>query len=128
MKRFSNLWEEFDYNVPIEKTQINLDDEDTVNELNRNLSLALQKDFLNVAGGLNASKKILSMYGIELPNLEIKNDRSGKFKIPVKQYEVSGETHRTVNPPFSLKSETSFTFKYHLKDGKYEVSAFVGRK
>lgn len=131
MKRFSLLLEELGYNVPvvsIEKTQVNLDDEDTVNELNRNLSLVLQKDFINVADGLNTAKKILSMYGIELPYLEIKNDRKGKFEVPVKQYEISGETHRTVTPPFSSKFETLFTFEYQLKGGKYEVSAFIDRK
>lgn len=131
MKTFKVFVEEMGYNVPvisIEKTQVNLEEPDTVNEINRNLSLVLHKDFVNVAEGLSTAKKILSMYGIEIEYLGIKNDRSGKIVVPIKQYESSGESHKTVTPPFSGKYTSYFTFEYKLKNGKYEVSGYVENK
>ena len=35
------------------------------------LSIALSKDFANIGQGLNAAKKVLTMYGIELPEIKV---------------------------------------------------------
>jgi hypothetical protein len=129
MKTFKEFISEISYNVPvvsIDKNQVDLDDENTVNELNKNLSIALSKDFSNSGEGLNAAKKILTMYGIELPEIDFKNKKEGSVSIPVSQYKSSGENHFDVTAPFTEKNEKhKFTFNYSLKDGKYDVSAEV---
>lgn len=130
MKTFKQFYEEIIAgNVPvvsIEKNQVDLDDEETVNEVNRNLSLVLSKDFANATEGLNAARKILSMYGIELGDVNLKNDRKGKLTIPISQYKSSGESTIRITPPFFEKdARHEFTFIYELKDGKYDVHAEI---
>lgn len=129
MKTFKEFISEISYNVPvvsIDKNQVDIDDENTVNELNKNLSIALSKDFSNSGEGLNAAKKILTMYGIELPEIDFKNKKEGSVSIPISQYKSSGESHFSVTAPFTEKNEKhKFTFNYSLKDGKYDVSAEV---
>jgi len=129
MKTFREFISEISYNVPvvsIDKNQVDIDDENTVNELNKNLSIALSKDFSNSGEGLNAAKKILTMYGIELPEIDFKNKKEGSVSIPISQYKSSGESHFNVTAPFTEKNEKhKFTFNYSLKDGKYDVSAEV---
>jgi hypothetical protein len=128
-KRIMN--EDVATNVPvvsIEKNQVDLDDEDTINEINRNLSIVLSKDFASVGEGLTSTKKILSMYGIELPYFEIKNNKKGVLSTPISQFRSSGESHFAVTPPFYEKNfKNRFTYKYELKDGKYDVNAEVTR-
>lgn len=129
MKTFKELLEDVATNVPvisIEKNEVDMDNVETVNEINRNLSMVLSKDFINVAEGLNSAKKILSMYGIELPDVKPRNDRKGTITTPIAQFRSSGEDHYTVTPPFYEKNHKhTFTYNYELKDGKYDVSAEV---
>lgn len=114
--------------VSIEKNQVDLDDEDTLNEINRNLSIILSRDFTSVGEGLTVAKKLLSMYGVELPYFEIKNNKKGVLTTPISQYRSSGESHFRITPPFYEKNfKNKFTYKYELKDGKYDVRAEVSR-
>lgn len=129
MKTFKQLMEDVATNVPvvsIEKSEVDMDNEETVNEINRNLSIVLSRDFANIGEGLNSAKKILSMYGVELPDLQLKNNKSGSISVPIAQFRSSGEDHHNVTPPFYEKNHKhNFTFKYNLINGKYDVSAEV---
>lgn len=134
MKSFKTFFSELQesYNVPvvsIEKTQVDLDNSETVNEINKNLSIALSKDFSSIEDGLNSAKKVLTMYGIELPKLEYKFARKGKISTEIGQYKSSGENIKDVTGPFREKNEFhNFSFEYELKDGKYDVKAEVKEK
>ena len=129
MKTFKQFIFESGINVPvvsIEKTEVDLDNPNTVNEINKNLSIALSKDFANAGEGLNAAKKVLTMYGIELPKIDFNSEDKGSVKVLIGQYTSSGESHYNVTPPFSERNTNhSFTFTYELKDGRYDVHAEV---
>lgn len=134
MKSFKKFFSELQesYNVPvvsIEKTQVELNDPETVNEINKNLSIVLSRDFSSIEDGLNSAKKVLTMYGIELLKLEYKRDRKGKISTEIGQYKSSGENIKDVTGPFREKNEFhKFSFYYELKDGKYDVKAEVEEK
>lgn len=132
MKTFKQFISEAGVNVPvvsIEKTQVNINEPETVNEINKNLSIALSKDFVNCGEGLNAAKKVLTMYGIELPKIDFNHEGKGKVTVPISQFRSSGENHHNVTAPFGEKNEHhTFTFNYELKDGRYDVHAEVSRK
>jgi predicted RNase H-like HicB family nuclease len=129
MKTFKQLYEEISTNVPVvslEKNQVDLDDEQTVNEINRNLAITLEKAFSNLDEALNAAKKILSMYGIQLPKFDYSDLKKGKIVIPISQFKSSGESHYDVTAPFSERTEKhKFTFNYLLSGGIYDVEADV---
>ncbi len=133
MKTFKEFIYE-QYNVPIanvDKTEVDLNEPATVNEINKNLSIALSKDFSNIGDGLNAAKKILTMYGIELPQIHFKDLSKGKgvVTVPVGQFKSSGENHFNVTPPFGEKNEHhQFKFTYQLGNGVYDIHAEVTQK
>lgn len=111
--------------VSIEKNQVDLNDEKTLFELNRNISLALSKDFSSAEEGLLAAKKILTMYGIEIPEQHFYG-KKGKISVPVCQYKSSGESHFDVTSPFSEKNEKhTFVYSFELKDGVFDVHGEV---
>ena len=120
------------YNAPllsVDKHKADINNEETLNELNRNISVALSKDFSNVGEALSSVKKILSMYSIELPQINLTDKSSGKISVDVSMFSSSGENHKTVTKPFGEKNENhKFVFIYKLVDGKYDVHAEVLRK
>lgn len=134
MKSFKKFFSELQesYNVPvisIEKNQVELNDPETVNEINKNLSIALAKDFSSVEDGLNSAKKVLSMYGIELPKIQHRVDKKGTISVEIGQYKSSGENIKDVSGPFQEKNEFhKFLFRYELKDGTYDAKAEVKLK
>lgn len=129
MKSFKEFISEMGYHVPvisIEKTEVDLNDDNTVNEINKNLSIALSKDFSNAGEGLNSAKKVLTMYGIELPEINFEHKEKGSVSVPISQFKSSGESHFNITPPMSEKNEKhKFIFNYELEDGTYDVSAEV---
>lgn len=133
MKNFKEFISEL-YNVPlanIEKIEVDLDNDSTINELNKNLAISLSKDFSNIGDGLNAAKKILTMYGIELPQINFKDLSKGKgiVSIPIGQYKSSGANTFNINPPFGEKNENHiFKFTYQLGNGVYDIHAEVTKK
>jgi len=115
--------------VSIEKTQVELDEPETVNEINKNLQIVLSKDFANIGEGLNACKKILTMYGIELPQINFKDQNKGKILVNIGQFKSSGENHHNITGPFQERNEHhTFTFTYELINGSYDVHAEVKQK
>lgn len=131
MKTFKQFFTEI-YDVPVvslEKNQVEIDDSETVNEINKNLQRILSRNFVNIGEGLNAAKKVLTMYGIELPQITFKDQRKGKISVDIGQYKSSGENHYNVTGPFQEKNENhKFIFNYELKDGSYDVHAEVQEK
>ena len=131
MKTFKQFVSEV-YNVPvvsIDKRQVDLNDPETVNEINKNLAIALSKDFSNIGEGLNGAKKILTMYGIELPKIDFKDQKKGSIVVSIGQYKTSGESHSNISGPFQEKNENhNFKFTYELKDGVYDIHSEVVEK
>ena len=131
MKTFREFVSEA-YNVPvvtIDKTMVNLNDPETVNEINKNLSIVLSKDFSNIGEGLNSAKKVLTMYGIEVPKIDFKSETKGKATVSIGQYKTSGESDYNISGPFQEKNENhTFSFYFELKDGSYDVHAEVAKK
>lgn len=129
MKTFKQFMLEYGYDVPIvsiDKYNVDLDDDNTVNEINKNLSISLSRDFDSAEQGLMSAKKILSMYGIELPKLIFKDKISGIISVPISQFKSSGENHFGVTPPFGEKNEHhKFEYRYKQDDGRFDVSAKV---
>lgn len=131
MKTFKKFLSEL-YNVPVvshEKNEVDLNEPETVNEINKNLSMALSMDFSNIGAGLNSAKKVLSMYGIELPDMKIPTGKQGKISVPVGQYKSSGESHFDVTGPFQERNENHvFKFSFQLTDGTYNCAAEIEEK
>lgn len=129
MKTFKQFILEYGYDVPIvtiDKMNVDLDDDNTINEINKNLSITMARDFNNAEEGLNAAKKILTMYGIELPHLEFKNKTTGTISVPISQFSSSGENHYGVTPPFGEKTENhKFEYTYKQIDGRFDTKAKV---
>lgn len=128
MKNFKQFVSEL-YNtnvVSIEKNHNNINTEETLNELNKNLAIAVAGDFSNIGEALHKVKKILTMYGIEIGKVDISNEKSGNISIPVGKFSSSGEGFSKVTGPNQEDNETHrFNFKFSAKDGKYDVSASV---
>lgn len=127
MKKFKQFFEDLtSTEISNEKHHVDMSHEDTIHEMNKKLSSVLNKPFTNTGNAFNHVRKVISMYGVQIPHFELKNDESGSHKIPLNQYPTTGETHTTVKPPFSDSSvEGILHFSYKLKDGRYEVDGKV---
>ena len=128
MKSFKKYITE-NYNAPvvsIERTLVDLDDPNTLNELNKNLSISMSVGFTNIGEALNKAKKILSMYGVELEKVNFNDEKNGTLVIPIKTSRTSGESHTTVTKPFgSFDDDHIFKFDFENINGVYKISAGV---
>jgi hypothetical protein len=131
MKKFKEFVLE-NYNAPIvsiEKTKVDLDDPETVNEINKNLSIATSIGFSDLGEAFDKIRKVLSMYSIELGKVEGTFAKKGSINIPISTHKSSGENHRNVTKPFGEFDEHHiFKFKFELVNGKYVVDAEVVKK
>jgi hypothetical protein len=133
MKTFKKFLESVGYNVPvvsIERRRTSLNRPETLRELNKNLSIALSVGFPSVGNAVMKARKILSMYGIELPKIEDEDmdwsDKEGTFSTLFHFRNVSGEKFDgSVDSPDEEDSEYKLILKYKLNGGKYDVSAEV---
>jgi hypothetical protein len=133
MKTFKQFLESAGYNVPvvsIEKRRNSLNRPETLRELNKNLSIALSVGFPSVGNAVLKARKILSMYGIELPKIEDEDldwsDKKGKFSKEFHFRNVSGEKFDgSVDSPDEEDTEYRLDFEYELNGGKYDISAEV---
>lgn len=132
MKTFKKFVSEL-YHVPVisvEKHHNDISTEETINEINKNLSITLSMDFPNIEQGFDKAKKVLSMYGIEIPQEKFKNEKKGSIKVPITQKYSSGESIYDVTGPFQEKNPEKhyFVFSYVLENGKYDIFAEVRKK
>jgi hypothetical protein len=133
MKSFKDFIKEAQNHVPvvsIDKHHADIKTEEGLNELNKNLSVAMSSGFSDLGSALNKAKKILSMYSVELPAIHFKDESKGSVSVDIGQHKSSGEIVHgnppVVHKPFSEKNEHhKFTFSYELNDGVYDVSAKV---
>lgn len=81
--------------VSISKNHVDLNKDNTVNEVNKNLRTQLNPEFESLFSAISKIKKVLSMYSIELGDIadEHEDSVSGKLSIPIHQSIVSGEKH-----------------------------------
>ena len=132
MKKFKDFVLEL-YHAPIisvEKHHNDISNEETINEINKNLSIALSVNFPNIEQGFDKAKKVLSMYGLELPSVKFKDEKKGSVNVPIAQKYSSGESIYDVTAPFQEKSPEKhyFVFSYVLEDGTYDIFAEVRKK
>ncbi len=131
MKTFKTFVSE-NYNVPvvsIEKTRVDFDDPETLNELNKNLDISLSTGFANLGDALNKAKKILSMYGVEIGRVNLSDEKKGTLNISITTHKDSGENYKNVTKPFEEFDENHiFKLNFEILDGVYKVSADVTKK
>lgn len=126
MKSFKEFILEYGYNTAvtsIDKMTVNLDDPHTITELNKNLSISLSRGFSNPLEALHSAKKILSMYGLELPKVEFHPKEEGVEKFELVHHHVSGETMNAEEP--KNKKNKTLILKYKLDQGKFIADARV---
>lgn len=124
MKTFRKLVTEISaFNVPvvsIDSTGTDVNIKEIKNELNKNIDLVLKSEFYTVEEAIQKISKILSMYSLDLPRVDLENEKSGSLSLNVgtKNFvfdEFDGEIENI--KPFILQ------FKYKLNDGLYKCSA-----
>lgn len=129
MKSFKQFISEVQLHVPIvpvEVTKFDLEDDSTINELNKNLAVTMSVGFGNIDEAFNKVRKVLSMYNIQVPQTTFDDDMEGSVEIPLDQSDESGESHYDVTGPFQEKTKKhKLKFSYELKDGYYDANAEV---
>ncbi len=129
MKSFKQFFSEVQLHVPIvpvEVTRFDLEDDSTINELNKNLAVTMSVGFSNIDEAFNKVRKVLSMYSIQVPQTTFDNDMKGSIEIPLDQSEESGESDFGVTGPFQERTKRhKLKFNYELKDGYYDAKAEV---
>lgn len=132
MKSFKEYISEIQCNAPIvsiNKTMVDLDDPETVNEMNKNLSIATSAGFSELGEAFDKVRKILSMYSIELGKVQETFAKKGSLTVPISTHKSSGENHKNVTKPFGEFDENHiFKFNFELNNGRYDVKAEVIKK
>lgn len=112
--------------VPVEASKFDLKDEDTFNEINKNLDTTLSVGFSTVGEAFTKVRKILAMYRIELPQVDYVDNKAGTIKLPITQKDTSGENYFDVTGPAQEKAKDHMLFfSYKLSNGIYAVSAEI---
>ena len=118
--------------VSIDKQKVNLNDSETLSELNKHLSVVLSVGFVNAYQAFEKAKKVLSMYSVELSTLEKEPDWSaekGTIKIPFVVKNPSGEN---LSGSFKLDMDSTenffFVLNYSRENGIYIAKAEVFKK
>jgi hypothetical protein len=112
--------------VPVEASKFDLKNEETFEEINKNLDTTLSVGFSTVGEAFTKVRKVLAMYRIELPQVDYNDNKSGTIKIPITQKDTSGENYFDVTGPAQEKSKDHMLFfSYKLSNGIYAVSAEI---
>jgi hypothetical protein len=123
MKTFKEYITELYINAPIvdiETTGTDVAIPEIKNQLNRNIDLTLRQSFKTVEEALVKLSKILAMYSLDIPQVDINDTKNGTLNLTVglhntKWDEFDGKILNT--NPYILK------FSYNLVDGLYKCSA-----
>lgn len=115
MLKFKEYITEGGYNVPvvtINKEKVDLSRRDTRNEINRNLSAELAKEFINPYGGWERLRKILIMYGIALPNILFQDAEEGEEVVAINQFgdRWGAEVNGIVTSPGTPEEEEYYLY------------------
>jgi len=90
------------------------------NELNRHIDLIFRHHFVTVESAIQKLSKVLALYSLNIPLIDIDDTKSGSFDLVVGHNDTKYDelTGKIVNSdPFILK------FSYVLEDGLYKCSA-----
>jgi hypothetical protein len=89
MINFREFISEGGYNVPVvslDKEKVNLSNESTRNEINRNLAAVLSSGSTNPYGSWIRVSKVLSMYGVNLPRVIFQDAEEGEEVVEIHQF------------------------------------------
>lgn len=123
MKKFKDyILEKYGSIVSLDKTGSDIKIPEIKNELNRNLDLILNRSYVTVEQALNKIRKILSMYSLDLPQIDSDDKKSDTIVVSIahKHFgydEFSGDT--------GIEADTKLKFSYNLIDGLYKCKAEV---
>ena len=130
MLRFSDFIAEGGYGVPVvslSKDKVDLAKADTRNEINRNISAELSRDWMNPYGGWSRVRKVLAMYNIFLPNIIFRDEEEGEEVVAIQQFgdKVGAKIDGTVNM-VSDDAEYFLYYSYGIgMSGFYETYAVI---
>jgi hypothetical protein len=119
LKSFKEFFSEYVAVVSIDTTGSDVSIPEIKNELNRNIDLILRQQFQTVEEAANKIRKILSMYNLDLPQIDCDDTAKGNLKMTV------GYKHIVYD---ELKGELEelhpliFSMSYKLINGLYKVS------
>lgn len=122
MFSFHEFLNEGGYHVPvvsISKDKVDLSNDKTRDEINRNLAAVLSREWTNPYCGLQKVSKILSIYGINLPKIILQDDMEGEVVIVLNQFgetvgaKLDGTINTLQNPD---THELYLVYEYGLSD------------
>lgn len=133
MKSYKQFISEITAHVPvvsIDKNTSDLNNLRTVSEVNKNLKMQLNSEFSSLPEAMHKIKKILSMYSIEIPEIDSSHEinSSGKMTMPINQGTVSGEKHSgivTAQKDSENIADKNITISYEQGNLGYKVSAEI---
>jgi hypothetical protein len=124
--------EDRDFTIPIahiEKSGSNLADKITRQELNRNLALAVNGNYMNPYSAWIRSSKVLSLFGITLPKVVFHDLEVGEEIVHIDQFGArsGAELNGTVEKMNNLDEvQHYFYFSYEMNDnGYYDIEAMI---
>jgi hypothetical protein len=132
MQSFREFVKEDGYHVPvvsISKDKVDLAKPSTVNEINRNLSAELSRNWMTPYGGWNRVCKLLYMYNVEVPKVLFDDAESGEEVIVISQFGHKFGAHldgTVTQPNDQLDPEYYLYFSYDIDEtGFYKCYAVV---
>ena len=131
MIRFCEFLNEGGYHVPvvsISKDKVDLSNDKTRDEINRNLSAVLSREWSSPYCALQKVSKLLSFYGITLPKILLDDDIEGEVIVVINQFgekigaTLSGTINTLNNPDHT--DELYLVYEYGLSDEGF-IEAFA---
>jgi hypothetical protein len=132
MLKFGEFLAEGGYHVPVvslSKDRVDLEKEETRNEINRNFAAELSQQFMNPYGGWKKISRVLEMYGVFLPKVMFSDEVDGEEVVAISQFgnkfgaDLDGTVSSFGNPD---DSEYYLYYSYGIgADGFYECYAVI---
>jgi hypothetical protein len=125
MFNFREFLNEGGYHLPvvsISKDKVDLSNDITRDEINRNLSAVMSQQWINPYSALLKVTKLLSMYGITLPKIVLDNEIDDELVIVLNQFgpkigaKLDGTINTVQNPD---EGEFYLIFQYNLSDSGF---------
>lgn len=90
------------------------------NEVNRNIDLIFNSSYVTVDEATNKLRKLLSMYNLDLPQLDTNDKKEDTIKLSVGHHHLGYDEFTGKIDNFVT---TDLTFSYKLVDGLYKCKA-----
>jgi hypothetical protein len=129
MKTFKQFITELQAHVPvvsIDRQYVNINDPETIDEINKNLEIEMATGFSDVRKALNKIRKILDMYQLNLEKTDTLplDGKGGKINLPVNIARVDGVTTNAKIIKDAHKGLV-LNVQYKMDNGVYRVTAEV---